>query len=174
MKTTCLVVVIYEDPSIRETAVDFCDHLVERFWNRSGFDVSWWSFAQLREALSAREASQRAREADLIVVAIQPGNPIDPYVQAWLETGLQQRKEHEGVLVGLTGPGTETNERALEKHIYFRNLAHRSGLDYVTRVPQDLGYGTVDSWESCSERADQVTSVLAEILRQRETPHFLI
>src|SRR5262245_60920894 len=114
MKATCSVVVVYEDPTVREAAVDFCDHLVERFWNKCGFDVSWWSFPQLREQLAAREATHRAKGADLIVVAIEPGSPLDAYAQAWLETGLKQRGDREGALVGLTGAGTETNERALE------------------------------------------------------------
>src|SRR5215467_12914688 len=93
MKATCSVVVIYEDPSIREVAVDFCDHLVEQFWNKCGFDMSWWSFPQLREPVSAHEATQRTKAADLIVIAVQPGGPMDVYAQAWLETGLKQRGE---------------------------------------------------------------------------------
>jgi hypothetical protein len=172
MKTTCSVVVLYEDPPVREIAVDFCDHLVRRFWDKCGFEVSWWSFAQLRELAAAREATRRAKAADLIVVAVQQDPDIDPLAQAWLETGLKQRGEREGALVGLTSAAAEPNERALQKHMYLRNLAHRSGLDYLTCVPSDVGSGALDSCETCTERAGQVTTVLTEILRQRETPHF--
>src|SRR5215831_11621493 len=143
MKATCSVVVIYEDPSIREVAVDFCDHLVEQFWNKCGFDMSWWSFVQLREPVSAQEATQRTKAADLIVIAVQPGGPMDVYAQAWLETGLKQRGEREGALIGLTGAATQLSERSLERHIYLRNLAHRSALDYLTCLPQDIGYEAV-------------------------------
>src|SRR5215470_15551030 len=123
MKATCSVVVVYEDPTVREAAVDFCDHLVERFWNKCGFDVSWWSFPQLGESLSAREATNRAKLADLIVVASHPSRPIDSLARAWLETSLSQRGDREGALVGLTDLAIEANERALERHIYLRNLA---------------------------------------------------
>jgi hypothetical protein len=171
MKTTCAVVVLYEDPTIREVAVAFCDQLMKRFWNKCAFEMSWWSFEELRDPPTGGAAMQRARSAELIVVTVQPGTPFDAYGQAWLETSLTRREEREGVLVGLTGPVLEANERAVEKHIYLRNLAHRSGLDYLTCVPEDIGYEAVDSLESCTERAGQVTTVLTEILRQRESRH---
>jgi hypothetical protein len=170
MKPSCSVVVIYEDPTIREAAVDFCDHLVERFWARCGVEVSWWSFSQLGEPMSAREATQKALVADLIVTAVRPEGAMEPYVQAWLETGLKQRGEREGALVGLTGPTMSTTTDPVEKQMYLRNLAHRSGMDYLTCVPPGLGYSEADSWHWCAERAYQITSVLNEILEQKANP----
>ena len=168
MKATWSVAVVYEDEQTREAAVDFCDHLVERFWAKGGFDVSWWSFSQLREPLSAREATAKTRAADLVVVALQPAGKFDAYVQALVETGLSQRAEREGALVGLLGAAMESSVSAIEKEIYLRNLAHRVGMDYLKRLPPGLAYCDPDSGQSYTERADQITSVLDEILHQRE------
>ena len=68
-KAAWSVVVLYEDPAARERAVGFCDQLVRRFWSRFEFDVGWWSFALLEEPGSAKEAAEKAAQADLIVFA---------------------------------------------------------------------------------------------------------
>jgi hypothetical protein len=170
MKANWSVVVIYEDPVVREAAVDFCDHLVERFWTKCGFDVSWWSFSLLSEPLSSREALEKAKAADFVVVALQPKGELDGHIQAWIETALRERGDREGALVGLPGVDTLAGDAALQKQMYLRNLAHRMGMDFLTRLPADLGYGIPDSWQMCTERADQVTTLLDEILRQRAKP----
>src|ERR1051326_3401035 len=103
-KTTWPVVVVYEDTAAREEAVKFCDLLIERFWARYGFDVGWWSFASLEASDSAREASQKASEAALIVFATRPEGEIPAGVKAWIATWLSQRGDREGALVGLMDP----------------------------------------------------------------------
>ena len=40
-------------------------------------------------------------------------------------------------------------------------------MDYLTHVPQDIARAIPDSLDSYSKRADQVTSLLDEILRQQ-------
>lgn len=165
-QATWQVVVIYEDPETRETAVSFCDRMVERFWSQVGFDIDWCSFDLLAKDACAGAAAEKAAGADLIVFATRPGGELPLHLRAWTDAWLRRRGKREGVLVGLLAECAE----AADRHHYFRDLAHRGGLDYLTEVPQSLSYPLPGSPESYTERADQVTSLLEDILHQPAPP----
>jgi hypothetical protein len=165
MKTTCSIVVVYEDTTSREKAVCFCDGLAQRFWAKAGFDVSWWSFDHLQSNESAREAAAKAVDADFVVFAVQPESDVPAHVQGWAETWLQERNDREGTLVGLANGGHQSQEPAAG-HAYLRELAHRAGMDYLTQMPPSIAQPMPDSCDSYTERADRVTGVLDEILKR--------
>ena len=164
------VVVFYEDHATREEAVKFCDALVKRFWSDYGFDVNWWSFAQLNEFEAAKEASLKAAQAPLIVFAASPQDEIPAEIHAWLESWLSQRGDREGALVGLLDPAAISPGLTSQKYVYLRNITHRAGMDYLTHVPENISRCIPDSIESYNDRAQRVTSVLDEILRQQPPP----
>lgn len=168
------VMVVYEDDERRELAVQFCDRLVVRFWSQYSFDVSWWSFALLHEALPADQAAKNAIRADLVIFAPQPEGQLPTAVREWVDTWVDLRRDREGVLVGLVDPGTTPEREAADKFIFLRNAARRAGLDYLTQDLQNISLSFPDSLESYSDRAERVTSVLDEILRQQPaSPPFL-
>jgi len=172
IQATGSVVVIYENPATRERAVAFCDRLVERFWARLGFDISWWSFSLLEDANSSREATDRAAEADLVLFATESEGAFPLRVTTWIETWLDQRGDREGALVALLPE--EVSREAIDNHLYLRRIAHRAGMDYLTGIPQSLSRPFPDSPESYSERAAQVTSLLEEILRPPTPPQAVL
>lgn len=169
-QATWQVVVIYEDPEMREAAVSFCDRMVERFWKQLGFDIDWWSFELLEKEVSAKAAAEKAATADLMVFATRPAGELPFHLQAWADTWLRRRGHREGVLVGLLAEETQ----AAERQHYFRNLAHRAGLDYLTEVPQNLSNPVPGSPECYSERADQMTSLLKDILHHPPPPQLVV
>jgi hypothetical protein len=169
-KAAWSVVVVYEDSEARERAVGFCDQLVGRFWTRFEFDVNWWSFAMLAEAAAAEEAAEKAARANLILVCATPEGDFPSWLEAWLETWLDRRGDGEGLLVGLMESGESPGVGEGQKHHCLRNAAHRGGMDYLTQVPQDIARSIPDSLDSYTERADQVTRLLDDILRQRRPP----
>jgi hypothetical protein len=173
-KMTWSVLVIYQNAEAREQSVKFCDHLIERFWSRYEFDATWWSFDALEDLRSAREASAKACEADLIVFATQPSREISAVVKQWVESWIGQRGDREGALVGLMDPGVGITGLLADKFVYLRNVAHRAGMDYLTQIPQDISRAIPDSIDSYSERADQVTSVLDEILHHKSPPPYML
>lgn len=170
MKSIWQVLVVYEDTRTREETVHVCDLLVERSWSRCRFDINWCSFSMLQESLPAREAIEKAIPADLVIFALKPEGEIPERVKVWIESWLELRGKREGRLVGLRDPGPGLSARTPEKYLYLRNVAHRAGMDYLTHVPETIGRAIPDSLESCSERADRVTSVLDEILHQKTLP----
>jgi hypothetical protein len=170
MKKTWSIVVVYEDAVTREHAVKACDHLVERFWSEREFEVHWCSCAMLGEAAPAREASDKAVEADLIIFSLRREREISSSVTEWIEDWLSKRGDREGALLDLTGQEVEDEGAAAERHIYLRHAAHRGGMDYLTREPDTISWSMPDSLESVSARAAHITSVLDEILRKQTAP----
>jgi hypothetical protein len=174
LKTAWSVVVAYENAATRERGITFCDQLVGRFWAKCEFDVSWWPFAMLDQAPAAKEAAERAARADLIVLSATPDGDFPLPVKGWVETWLNQRGDREGMLVGLMASAGESCVEEGQKHCYLRSAAHRGAMDYLTHIPQDISRSIPDSLDSYSKRADQVTSLLNDILHQQMLPPILL
>lgn len=170
MKRTWSVTVVYEDTPTRESAVQFCDALVKRFWAENEFSIDWWQFSELEDNVNAQQAEAKGAEADLIIFAAQPDTGLPEGVAAWLESWIGRRGEREGAMIALNDPGTASG--VPDKFCYLRGVAHRAGMDYLTQMPNELR--VPDSPESCQERARQVTHVLDEILRRPAAPKPLL
>jgi hypothetical protein len=172
-KAAWSVVVVYEDTAARERAVTFCDQLVGRFWDKCEFDVSWWSFTLLNQEPANEEAAQKASQADVIVFAATPEGDFPQLVKAWVDTWLSQRSDREGMLVGLLEQAAGADDREGPKHHYLRKAAHHGAMDYLTKVLPDTALSIPESLDSYTERAEQVTSLLNDILHQPPPPPHL-
>ncbi len=164
------VVSLFENVTAREQAMQFCDTLVSRFWPDFSFDFLWCPWTDLARPTKAKEAEAKVREADLILVAMAPGGRCPAWLRHWLELALADRSEREGALVAIPAPDSGLSAEAAAAQAYLRKLAHQSGLDYLTAVPQSLPAGVPESLESYNVRASQMTSVLDTILRHSPTP----
>jgi hypothetical protein len=163
------VFALYDDAVARERAVQFCDSLVQRFWPEFSFVLAWCQWLDLDQPLKAREAQGKVIEANLIVVAIGEKNRLPSGVERWMELALVGRGEREGALVGLPIPTAGSSSDIFAAHVFLRKLAHESGMDYLTAVPQSL-QGVPESFEAYDLRATQVTEVLDTILHQSPVP----
>jgi hypothetical protein len=172
MSPNWLLLVVYEDEAARERAVQFCNSLVDRFWKDLSFDISWCVSSELLDPAGTKKAGENANQAQFIIVATGASGSLSPHVNLWLEMALHDRGEREGALVGLTADISQSEE-AMATQLYLRRLAHESGLDYLTGVPQGLPHEIPESIESYNLRAQQVTSVLATILHRSILPRVL-
>ncbi len=164
--TTKGVVVIYENPSIRDRAVNFCELLVDA--QRSPeLNLDWWSFPVLSDAAMAHSAVEKAANADVVVFAMEARGDLPEAIKLWIEKWLTKRGEREGAIVGLLHRDEGWQGAASFREIYLRHAARRAGMDYLSHVPPTLGRAIPDSLDSFNERAGQVTSVLDKILQQR-------
>jgi len=166
MKASWSVVVIYDDLPTREEAVKFSDVLVRRFWSEYEFDVGWWSVRDLEKPERALTAAAKAAKADLLVFALKPEGELPDCVFAWIDRWIEKRGEREGALAGLLDPAAGPNGIATEKYLYLRSLAHRTGMDYLMQVPENMVRTIPDSIDSYAERASTRSSVLDEILNR--------
>ena len=164
------VLALFEDAAARQLAMEFCDSLVQRFWPELSFELSWYNWGDLQKPGGAKEAGLKVAEAQILIMATDPRRKILPEIKNWLELSLHARGDREGILIGLPvlGPGASC-EAALNQQ-YLRKLAHQSGLDFLTSVPQSLRYGESESVEFLQTRATQVTRVLDKILHHSPTP----
>ncbi len=167
MKATWTVVVVYENAKARERAVGFCDCLVQKFWTRCGFDVSWWSFDLLAEEAARTAAEIKAAVADLVIFASLSQGLLPTHLSSWMEHCIQMRGEREGALLYLSSPD---GGPAGETPLYLRHAAHRAGMDFLTEMPQNLESLIPESPDFYSARAHQGSDVLAGILRQSLPP----
>ena len=174
MKSKWSVLALYENAEARQLAVQFCDGLVQRFWIESGFDLSWCDWSAVEHPGSSKEAAKKAREADLIIVALGPAGVIALQVQRWLEAAVQERGEREGVLVGLPNSEAAYDGEAVMTQMYLRKLAHQAGMDYLTAVPEHLPTRVPESTDAYNQRATQVTTVLDKILNYTNLPPRLL
>ena len=144
----------------------FCDRLVERFWSRCGFEIEWCEIPRTEERQTPNSAVEKAAAADLVVFALATQDQLPDPVQTWIEKWLDKRGQREGALADLI---EQQSEHGGSQHVVLRSIAHRAGLDYLTDVPEELAHASLDSLESFSERAQQVTGVLESILHERRT-----
>ena len=163
-KTAWSVLVVYEDEASQEQAIAFCDQLVNRFWPKLEFDVSWWSFDLLKDKATAADTATKAAGADLVVVSSALATDLPAWVKNWMESWLDRRGDREGILAGLTDAGAAATAQGAEKRAYLRRAAHRAAMDYLTQVPQSISLSISESLEFYSDRAACVSSVLDEIL----------
>ena len=158
------VLAVYRDTAARDETVKFCDCLIQRFWPEITFDLVWQDWSALLDKESAKESGFKAERADMIVLATAGQGTLDRHIRTWLEAALARRGDREGILVGLSTPDCSATAGAAATQQYLRKLAHRSGLDYLTTVPQSLCRGVPESVEAYALRATKVTSVLDTIL----------
>ena len=169
---TWSVVVLYEDKDTRERAMAMCDQLVKKFWSEVEFDFSWWRTDFLRDPAMAHVAANDARTADFIIFCSSPESDLTPAVAKWFATWTGGREGRQGALLDLSYAADGLSPHYERKHADLRDLAHRAGLDYLTRIPQALRGNMPESWEIVQTRATQVTSVLDEILHYPPPSHF--
>jgi len=163
------IMAVYEGTEARDRAMRFCDCLVQKFWPEFSFELSWFDFAELEDEAAAKDADHKAIEAQLIILSTARQGKIPLHARRWLEQAIRYRSEREGFLVGLTGRAATAQTTVTQ--LYLRRLAHESGMDYLTAVPQSLPRGSnEDSVESYNLRATCVTNVLGAILNQSPFP----
>jgi hypothetical protein len=169
MKAVSPILVLCENDHCRPAAVAFCDRLVKRFWTSCEFDVTWLYFDDLAEQAKFDTAVNQAVSAPMLIFSMRPGSAVSREVQAWAEVWIGQRREREGSIVAVGDPGHIAAGGVSQNFVYLRSLAHRAGLDYLTELPETIGQNIPDGLEAYPERAQQVTSVLDQIL-QRKVP----
>ena len=168
MNKNCSIVVLHEDEPTRQQAVRCLEDLVEKAWMHCAFDTDWASFGDLRNRGIASELLEKASNADFVIFSLRSEGEFTFEALEWMERWLQSREEsHEGALVGLFMNRGDTCQ---EKEIFLRNLARKTGLDFLTRLPEGSIGNIPDSLNSFTERATCMTGVLDEILQNPPPP----
>ena len=150
--------------------MEVCDHLVKQFMSEVEFTFHWWRTDFLLDDAMGAAAVGDAAAADFIVVSSSPDREISPGEIIWFESWIAQREGREGAMIDLTETPSAAAGISHRKHYFLRNVAHRAMMDYLTRIPT-VGKGQLpDSVQSVGVRAEQVSTLLDNILHQPPPP----
>jgi len=169
-KETWSVAVVYEDTATRAQAMGVCDHLVQQFWSELEFKFHWWRTDFLEDASLATMAANDAVDAEFVIVSVNGRAGWSPSLNAWFDNWITRRGNREGALVDLTGAGATRTGHAQHVQVFLRKIARRAKMDYLTKATPPITSILPDSFESATIRAEQMTSVLDNILRQVHPP----
>lgn len=163
-------VVVYEDAATRDRAMQVCERLVQRFWKEMEFDFRWWRFDFLRDAGLGRQAGRQAAGSDLILFSAHARRELPAVVGKWIETWLPGRGAREGVLVAMIGTDDDHLAGLSPIHVYLREVAQRSNMDYLSQTVGASVSELNTSIETITKRAEKVTSLLDGILHHATIP----
>ena len=167
---TTSAVILYETRASRKRALEFWYHLAHQYEPSEELIVDMISFAQLTRAEEARRTAPKAATADYIVFAVSAEGDVSDEIRSWIESWLGMRDAREGAMVGLIEGHRDPGATAGSKEIYFRHIAHRAGMDYLSQSPPAVKKAMPDSLDSYRERARHITSVLNTILDTSSPP----
>jgi len=163
-RETWTVTVLYEDTDIRQRAMQVSDHLMRRFWSDIEFDFNWWRFSFLEDPVLARQAGRHLADSNVLILALRREGDLPASFKQWLEASLEARGVREGVLIALFDEEGTPPPLGSRKDLGLRRLAQRSGMDYLTEAPNTLPGGLPNSLDGFSQRAEEHTSIIENIL----------
>lgn len=93
----CHIVVLSEDGSTHQAALEICGRLLARFEDDLLFAAQNWRFDELNDPGVSGEAAASAAQADVLILTIN-GSDRSLMLSEWLETVASLRNKSEGVL----------------------------------------------------------------------------
>lgn len=170
---TWSVVILYEDKPTRDRAMALCDRLVQRFWSEVEFSFHWWRTDFLIDPRMAQTADADAADADIFIFSPSPTTSLSPILLRWFDGWSPRRQSREGMFLDLTQAAAQQYPIVQQKQACLRALASNAGLEYFNRLPPSFGEGAPNSLQDVETRANQLTTVLDDILtRIPPPPHF--
>lgn len=167
---TWSVTVLYDRPEARQCATRACDRLLQRFWSRIEFDLTWWSLQELEGPESA-SAGHRLQQADIIILALTQPRSLTPSILNWLLQVLQPRQGREGALIVLcAGTDAPLHQIDPELNAALHRLARGTGLDFLNQAPSCLPGRVPQTIDHFARRAEENTDVIRRILSSRPSP----
>lgn len=158
-------ILLYESPQSREQLLNRFGKEAEAHLERG----QWLSFGEVTSRDTLEEILGKLLSAEVIVVAAAAEGDFTDEFKSWINDWVARRNDREGALVGIFHDQKTVN-LASRKEVYLRHAAHLAGMDYLSRLPLQTVQTVPDSLDTFSERADQMTSVLDTILKNRPAP----
>lgn len=161
--TSWRVFVGFDDVQAQKRATEMCDALTRHFCPEFDFDLRMWDFNCIDEAEFRSRAVEDAATARIVIFATSAKQTLAPPLMEWMEGLCTRRHSREGALVGLVCRNAPAEVRE-PIEFQLRQLARRTGLDYLTHEPDCKALNTQEEPEWVEAHAMQVGSVLENIL----------
>lgn len=131
----CQVLILSEDFTAYNRAVQVCRRIIDQMGQHLDFDFRCWNFSELPDPACAHAATKYAAVADMIVVSTQVA-ALPPAMKSWLDTLHQARVRPVGVLaLVLNKPARQAEVDKLVRHM--DDLALRLAMDFLPLLPPE-------------------------------------
>jgi hypothetical protein len=124
------IAVGYQDTASLIKAIQFCDRIVQEYWEEFEIRCTWWKFGFLRHPQIFGGAVTAASEADLILLSLPTENKLPQPIEDWIDEWLERRHFRPGALVSLIPSDRKEDRTQVMLEGYFHEVASRGMMDY--------------------------------------------
>jgi hypothetical protein len=123
------VAVIYDSLRSQVEALELYSKLVDGLGSEIEFESSWWSFEQLRNTRTSKEAARAAARADFVILGLAAHN-LSAEFKSWMILWPSWRRDQETALIGLIGtePGKEKDTATAQ--VWLKQGASGAGFSF--------------------------------------------
>jgi hypothetical protein len=161
------IAVAYSDTASLVKAIQFCDRIVQEYWEQFEIECTWWKFGFLQHPEIFRRAVAAAADADLILLSVPAHNKLPEDVEDWVDEWLERRGCRPGALVSLIPSETREDGPRVALEGYFHEVAQRGFMDYF---PHHLG--TLGNSEENDEEPGLSARILDALPEDASTPRW--
>ena len=122
--------VLYHDEQLRQWAQEV-HTLARKLVRKTSLTATWWNIQLLSEPAVLAGAVSTAMHSDVIVLAIRSEAELPLAFYYWADAWLPHRFGEPGALLALLAVPEHPQAKSERTREYFRNLAHRGGLDFL-------------------------------------------
>jgi len=155
------MVMIYEDEITRNQALRIYEHLLQRIENICRLETYRWDMKN-PEGLEA--LFEAVTMANIIFVTGRDTSELPVEVQNAVESGLSMKRVEKSALVALLGRASVEDRAPSALHLYLKETAQRTGLDFFPGVFELIERLHAYTIEAIHERAERMTPTLEHIL----------
>lgn len=130
-RESCRVIVLYDSAVTREKALRFCDHLMRQFGEDLNFAFEWWRTDFLAEIPLAEISAAQAKDADVFIICINPGEQLAPPVKQWFDSWADKHAGRPGALVDLNARPADQPGWDWATHQFLREISKIATLDFL-------------------------------------------
>lgn len=139
IKESLNVVAIYDDFYTAKWAEEVTGQIVRNIQDHHNLNKSFWKFDLLQSATLRRIAALDALEADIVIVAADPGNLLPSEILAWIGEWLPNKHAAGGILIALLRQSASAGMLHSPTEEALKKLAAAAGMNLILHME----YGTV-------------------------------
>ena len=162
------VVIAYEDFSAGKHAMHVLADLCKGLSEDITFRQLLWSFDLLKDPVWNDLAAREGSDADILIITTSSANPLNPFIEQWVEDVISRKKGTAAAVVALFGCAEDPDAPGSSRLESIRTAAKLAGLDFFAPAPaprHDLEHAI----DRIHRRAETITPLLQEILHRQSS-----
>jgi len=160
-------VIIYEDAALAAEVNARLERSAYQTDTAMEWSVKPWRMDLLKGSPAMGEALAEAADADLIVLAVRPGEALPSWLSAWLERWAGSRRVQDAALALFSGGNEESGSVPVTSVV--SQFAQRHGLSLILDASGPLQANSASLLHGLHQRQVEQTPTLRRILEQ--PPH---